>query len=224
MDKIGSSTVHENTSGNTRQPCHEVPPPPYFKTHFIKPSSFKAAIDTKLDNPFVSLFRLSLRILQFGFALAAGISYAIELSKGNTSDRSTFIYAQVVFGLTLSTLVVDSVTVRYYRTTWVWEWVLVILWVVCFGLFYEVYLTGAVQQQYQKTNLHRMRRAVWCNLVNTVLWFASAVFTSTMCCTGTKAAVNSRLEKRRQRKEKRKMMLEIGEMESGVVRTSSTRS
>jgi hypothetical protein len=212
---------HANNMGKPEQGYPEVPPPPYFKMRFVKPSSFKAAINTRLDNPFVSLFRISLRLLQFVFALAAGISYAVELSQGSISDRSAFIYTQVVFALTLLTLVVDSVTVRYYRTTWIFEWVLVVLWVACFGVFYQVYLMGAIEQPYQNTDAGRMKRAVWCNLVNTVLWFVSAVFSSAMCCTGMKAAINNRLEKRRQRKEKGKLMQEIEEMESGVAKIVS---
>jgi hypothetical protein len=202
-------------------PSLEMPPPPYFKTHFINPSAFKAAINTKLDNPAISLFRLSFRLLQFAFALAAGISYAIELSHGSVSHPSTFIYTQVVFGLTLLTLLMDSIMVRYYRITWIIEWVLVVLWFVCFAVFYQVYLMGATEQDYQGTNLGRMKGAVWCDLINALLWFGSAIFSSAMCCTGTKAAITNKLEKRRNKKEKERLVQKIGEMESGVVGTSS---
>jgi hypothetical protein len=198
----------------------EMPPPPYLKAHFINPSSFKAAINTKLDRPLVSLFRLSIRILQFAFALAAGISYAAELSRKSIPHQSTFIYSQVVFGLTLLTLVIDSITVRYYRLTWIFEWVLAILWFVCFAVFYQAYSMGTIERDYQDTDLGPMRRAVWCDLINALLWSGSAIFSSAMCCTGTKAAITNRLDNRRQKKEINKMQ-DIGKMESGLLNTSS---
>jgi hypothetical protein len=200
----------------------EMPPPPYFKTHFVSPSSFKAAINEKLDNPLTSLFRLSFRFLQFAFSLAAGISYAIELSHGSVSHPTILVYTQVVFGLTLLTLVMDSITVRTYRFTWMVEWMLVVLWFVCFAVFYEAYLAGVVEQDYQGANLGRMERAVWCDLINALLWFGSAIFSSAMCCTGTKAAIRNKLEKRRQRKGKKPAMQKISEMESGLIGASST--
>ncbi|KAF2825577.1 hypothetical protein CC86DRAFT_324047 [Ophiobolus disseminans] len=199
-----------------------MPPPPYFKTQFISPSSFKAAINTKLNQPLVSLFRLSVRFLQFAFALASGISYALELSRGSISEQTPFIYTQVVLGLTLTTLLMDSITVRRYRFTWMVEWVLVVLWFVCFAVFYQAYLEGAVKPQYQSANLGRMKRAVWCNLINALLWVGSAIFSSAMCCTGVKAAIQNKLQKRRQRKGKNNMVQKMEEMESGTVDAEST--
>jgi hypothetical protein len=199
----------------------ELPPPPYFREHFVSPSSFKAAIHKKLDNPLTSLFRLSFRILQFAFALASGISYAIELSHGNVSHPTTFIYAQVVFGLTLLTLVMDSTMIPTYRFTWIVEWVLVILWFASFAVFYEAYLAGMVEQDYQGGNLGRMERAVWCDLINALLWFDSAIFSSAMCCTGNKAAIKNKLDKRRPRKGKKPAMQKISKMESGLRGASS---
>jgi hypothetical protein len=190
--------------------------------HFINTDSFKAAINTKLDKPMVSLFRLSIRLLQFAFALASGISYAVDLSHGETSHPSTFIYVQVLFGLTLVTLVTDSITIRSYRFTWTAEWTLAVLWFVCFAIFYQAYLGSTIEPEYRGVNLRRMTRAVWCDLVNALLWSGSAAFSSAMCCTGVKAAIKNRLNKRRQRKQKATMMHKIGEMESGTIGTGAT--
>jgi hypothetical protein len=200
----------------------EMPPPPYLQSHFISPSSFKAAINEKLSNPFTSVFRLTFRFLQFAFALAAGISYAIELSHDTVSHPPNFIYTQVVFGLTLVTLVMDSIIARTYRFTWMVEWVLVVLWFVCFAVFYEAYFAGAVEQEYQGANLDRMKRAVWCDMINALLWFGSAIFSSAMCCTGVKAAVKNKSEKRRQRKGKKPTMQKTEDMESGLIGSQST--
>jgi hypothetical protein len=200
-----SSSIHAPPS---------MPPPPYFKTHFVKSSSFKAAVNGKLDKPIVSLFRLSIRLLQFAFAMASGISYAVELSHANDTSKTNFIYAQVVFGFTLLTLVIDSITVRCYRFTWLIEWMLVILWIASFGVFYDVYLKGEMEVGYENVNLGRMQRAVWCDLINALLWTASALFSSVMCCSGLKAAVK---EKRRQRKEGKRVENKLEAMECGTV-------
>lgn len=194
----------------------EMPPPPYFQSHFINPSSFKAAINTKIDKPLISLFLLSVRLLQFAFGFASGISYAVELSYGNMTPNTNLIYTEVVFGLTLLFLVFDSITLRYYRVSWVFEWVLVVLWFAGFGVFYQIFLNGAVQEGYNKANLDRMRRAVWCDLLNALLWFGSATFSSAMCCTGAKGAIKNKLETRRHKKQKETMMKDVEAMESGT--------
>jgi hypothetical protein len=203
-----------------------MPPPPYFKTHDHL-SSFKTAVNTKIDNPIICLSRLSFRLLQFAFALASGISYAIELSRGHIHE-SAFIYTQVVFGFTLLTLVVDSIMVRYYRSTWIVEWILVVLWFVCFAVFYQAYLVGAIEQDFLGTDVDKMRRAVWYDLVNALLWVGSAIFSSAMCCAGTKAAIKASLDGRRQRKDRKAATTttttttEFGGMESGTIGPSST--
>lgn len=194
-----------------------MPPPPYFKTHFINPSSFKAAVNTKLDKPAVSLFRLSIRLLQFAFALASGISYAIELDHRYSASTTNFIYAEVVFGLTLITLIIDSITARYFRFIWAIEWTLAVLWIACFGVFYGVYIVGGADPDYAVVDLGRMERAVWCDLVNAILWFGSAIFSSVMCCSGIKAALKAKLMKRRQKKEDLKSVNKIQEMETGTI-------
>lgn len=198
-----------------------MPPPPYLQANFIKPSSFKAAINSKLDIPIVSLYRLCVRMLQLAFALASGISYALELRNAQHAAKTNYIFAQVVFAMTLVTLVVDSITVRYYRISWLFEWILTILWVTCFGVFYATFLGGPVEPEFQEANLGRMRRAVWMNLINAMLWTSSALFSSAMCCAGTKATIKNKMDRRRQKKEKRQTMADIGDMESGVIGVTS---
>ncbi|KAJ4343420.1 hypothetical protein N0V95_006644 [Ascochyta clinopodiicola] len=197
-----------------------MPPPPYFKTHLVDPSSFKSAINSKVDKPIVSLFRLSIRILQLIFALASGISYAIELSHGNgRGDASaSFVYSQVVFGATLVTLIINGATVRYYRFSWIVDWILTVFWFALFAVFYEVYFGGGMEPGFHEVDIGRMERAVWCDLVNALLWAGSAVFSSAMCCSGVKASVKGKLRSRRQRKEKKAMMETMGEMEMGTIR------
>lgn len=192
--------------------------PPYFKPQFISPTTFKAAVNNKLDKPAVSLFRLTIRLLQFAFALASGISYAIELNQSVSKDaRSSFIYTQFVFGATLFVLVLDSVTVRHYRFTWLVEWVLAIFYFAAFSVFYQAYLEDGVEQGYENVDLGRMKRAIWCDLINALLWSASALFSTVMCCSGIKAAIKGKMEKRRQRKQGNKGARQMEEMESGTM-------
>jgi hypothetical protein len=202
-------------------PPPSMPPPPYFKTHLIEPSSFKSAINSKLDRPLVSLFRLSLRIFQVAFALASGISYAVELSHGNgRGDASaSFVFSQVVFGTTLVILIINGVTVRYYRFSWMVDWILAVFWFALFAVFYQAYLENGTQPAYGGVDKGRMTRAVWCDLFNALLWLGSALFSSVMCCSGTKASIKQRIKNRRQKKEKKKMMETMGEMETGTARS-----
>lgn len=199
----------------------QMPPPPYFKTHFIKPSSFKSAINDKVDKPFVSLFRLCVRVLQLIFALASGISYAIELRHGNGRGEASgsFVFSQVAFGATLLTLIINGMTVRYYRVSWLVDWILTVFWFALFAIFYEVYLGRDMTPAYGGVDTGRMQRAVWCNLINALLWLGSALFSSIMCCSGVKASIKGKFRDRRQRKEKKKMMETLGEMEMGTIHT-----
>lgn len=192
-------------------------PPPYFKTRFIKPGSFKAAILARRDEPAVLLFRLTTRLLQFAFAVASGVSYAIELNHDYSASNTNFIFAEIVFGLTLLTIIVDSVTAQYYRFIWAFEWTMTVLWIACFDVFYGVYLDGGVPADYAVVDFGRMKLAGWCNLVNALLWLCTALFSSVMCCSGTKTAVVIKIEERRQRKEEEKAGNKIERMENGTV-------
>ncbi|UPX14777.1 uncharacterized protein EKO05_0005249 [Ascochyta rabiei] len=196
-----------------------MPPPPYFKTQFVNPSSFKSAVNSKVDKPVVSLFRLSVRILQLIFALASGISYAIELSHGNgRGDASaSFVFSQVTFGATLITLIINGATVRYYRVSWIVDWILTVFWFALFAVFYEVYLGGEMEPDFHRVDGGRMERAIWCDLINALLWAGSAVFSSAMCCSGIKASMKRKLNNRRKRKERKAMVGTIGEMEMGTI-------
>lgn len=196
-----------------------MPPPPYFKTHFINPSSFKSAVNSKLDKPLISVFYLSVRILQLVFALASGISYGIELSHGNGQGQASgsFVFSQVAFGATLVTLIFYGATVRYYRISWIVDWILAVFWFAIFAVFYNAYFADEMEHEYSGVNLSRMERAVWCDLINALLWSASALFASAICCSGIKASIKRKIQDRKQRKQKRRVMETMSEMEMGTV-------
>ncbi|KAF1922849.1 uncharacterized protein M421DRAFT_426472 [Didymella exigua CBS 183.55] len=219
------SSLSVNAVPNEAPPAFDapppMPPPPYFKIHFIKPSSFKSAINDKVDKPLVSLFRLSVQVLQLIFALASGISYAIELRRGGGRGGASgsFVFSQVVFSATLLVLIINGVTVRYYRFSWMTDWTLALFWFALFAVFYEVYFGGDMTPAYGGVNAGRMEGAVWCDLVNALLWLGSALFSSTMCCSGVKASIKGKLRDRREKRERRKMMETMGEVEMGTIPT-----
>ena len=142
------------------------------------------------------------------------------MSNGNGRGEASgsFVFSQVSFGATLITLLINGVTVRYYRFSWIVDWILTVFWFALFAIFYEVYLGGDRTAAYRGVNAGLMERAVWCDLINALLWLANAVFSSMMCCSGIKGSIEAKLNARRQRKEKRKMMEMMGEMEIGTIR------
>ncbi|KAJ4303841.1 hypothetical protein N0V90_002742 [Kalmusia sp. IMI 367209] len=179
-------------------------------------TTFQSAIYARLDNPLTSLFRLGVRILELAFALGSGISYAIELSHGNTG--SAFIYSQVVFALSIITLVIDAVTLRSYRLTFIVESTLCVLWLALFGLFYTIYLSkDQVNPTFRDVNFGRMKKVVWLDMINFLLWLASALFSTLMCCSGIKGMIKGKLERRKLKKTSHSQT-ETSDMEEGVLR------
>ncbi|KAL1595008.1 hypothetical protein SLS60_009692 [Paraconiothyrium brasiliense] len=190
---MGSKQVNSATRTTSSTPTK----PP--QNNASPKSTFRTAVYARLDNPLNNLFRLGIRIVQFVFSLGSGISYAIELAHGHTSPP--FIYSQVVFALTMITLVIDALTLRSYRLTFIVESTICVLWLALFGVFYDIYFSGkASGMDYDGMDLERVKRAVWLNLINFLLWLASAVFSAVMCCSGIKGAIKGRLQRRRAKK------------------------
>lgn len=202
-DEEAGKMDKENKAGSDRGSIDSVlsfskpsmPPPPYFDSTITGKSSFEATINDRLQKSVKSPFRLTVRLLQLAFALASGISYAIELDHRYSASTSNFIYAEVVFGLTLLALIFDSVTIRYYRFIWAIEWTMAVMWIACFGLFYKVYLNGEVPADYAVVDFGRMKVAGWCNLVNAILWLGNALFSSVSRCSEVQAAIKRRQKK-----------------------------
>lgn len=213
-----TSTPHQPTT-NPQTAYYQQTRPPRPKTQFLTPKTFRAAINDRLDDPLVSLFRLASRVLQFIFALAAGTCYSIELKHETVGSdgNSPFIYAEVVFGLSLITLIIDSMTIRTYRFTWTVEWTLCILWFVVFAVFYTTYYTGLIEPQYLETDIGRMKGAVWVDLINALLWMGSALFSTTMCCSGLRAKARGKRDQWRARRNNKKAIKSMNKMEEGTI-------
>jgi hypothetical protein len=194
-----------------------ISPLPYPKTSYTNATSLEAPVNARLKEPVISILRPTIRVLRFAFALASGISYAIELDHRYSASNTNFIYAQVVFGLTLLTLIIDVVNIGYYWFMWAIEWTIMVLWIACFGVFYGVYLNGEVPADYAVVDFGRMKFAGWCNLVNALLWLCSALYSSVMCYLRLKAAVKGKLEDRRQKRENGSLVKDVEKMETGTV-------
>ena len=181
-------------------------------------TTFRSAVNHRLDHPFVSLFCLGISVLEFTFAIASGISYAIELSHGHAG--SAVIYSQVVFALTIITLIIEAVTWRSYRLTFVVRSTICVLWLALFGFFFNIYYcANEADEEYASMDTNRMKRAVWVDMVNFLLWFASAVFSMVVCCSGIKGATRGKLERRRLGKDRSNWG--IAEAEEGVIGSTS---
>lgn len=74
-----------------------------------------------------------------------------------------------------------------------------------------------MEPAFEPVNIGRMERAVWCDLVNALLWFGSAVFSSAMCYSGIKGSIQAKLRQRQQRKETKKSMETMSAMETGII-------
>jgi hypothetical protein len=131
--------------------------------------------------------RATIRTLQFVFAIIVAALYGVDLqhaTKTHTQANSAWIYAEVVACLSILTCAVHClVTVK--RVAWcAWDWVVFVLWVSQFGVFGTIYIGGKNSTDEDATeSVARMNVAVWIDLVNMLLWFATAVGGIVRCCT-----------------------------------------
>ncbi|KAJ5399745.1 hypothetical protein N7465_010234 [Penicillium sp. CMV-2018d] len=129
--------------------------------------------------------RATLRTLQFVFAVTVAGLYGVDLAhytKSNSHAHAEWIYAEFVAALSALTCIVHCfVTVT--RVGWsAWDGVLFVLWLAQVGVFGNAYASH-INPEYETATLSapRMRAAVWINLVNMVLWFATMVVGISWC-------------------------------------------
>ncbi|KAJ6131777.1 hypothetical protein N7471_006992 [Penicillium samsonianum] len=129
--------------------------------------------------------RATLRTLQFVFAVTVAVLYGVDLAhstKSNNRAHSEWIYAEFVAALSAMTCIVHCfITVT--QVGWsAWDGVLFVLWLAQVGVFGTIY-TSHVNTKYENATLSipRMRAAVWIDLVNMVLWFATMVLGIAWC-------------------------------------------
>lgn len=128
--------------------------------------------------------RASLRSLQFIFAVIVAVLYGIDLAhatKVNRHAQASWIYAEIVSGLSAITCIVH-LSVKVKRVAWcTWDFVLVVLWVAQTGVFGTLYGPNATPDSGSTLSLDRMRASVWIDLVNMVLWLATTVLAIGWC-------------------------------------------
>ncbi|KAL4877499.1 hypothetical protein BJY04DRAFT_222057 [Aspergillus karnatakaensis] len=141
-----------------------------------------------------ALLALILAVCQFAFGLAVIGLYSQDISAARDrgdSAPSQWVYAVVTAFLSTVTATLYLVlgwwwTKRgkagfaarpaFHLPLFGWEGVLVILWLVVFGIFGEMYI-GVYHvggKEGGESNVTRMRRAVWVDLVCLVMWAGSA--------------------------------------------------
>ena len=94
-----------------------------------------------------------------------------------------------------------------------------------FGVFYVISHVDSAGSEYAGVNMGNMKRIVWVDLISALLWLASALFSTTMCCSGLRAKVRGKREQWRKKREEKKMRKSgaagaktVDEMERGTVR------
>ncbi|KAJ5943443.1 hypothetical protein N7516_003611 [Penicillium verrucosum] len=129
--------------------------------------------------------RATLRTLQFVFAVTVAGLYGVDLAhytKSHKHAHAEWIYAEFVAALSALTCIVHCfVTVT--QVGWsAWDGVLFVLWLAQVGVFGSAY-TSHVKTKYENATLSipRMRAAVWIDLVNMLLWFATMVLGIAWC-------------------------------------------
>ncbi|KAL2849205.1 hypothetical protein BJY01DRAFT_210867 [Aspergillus pseudoustus] len=140
------------------------------------------------------LLALVLAIAQFAFGLAVIGLYSQDITAAHNKHKSApsrWVYAVVTAFLSTSSALVYLVLgwwwqkrskpvlaqrERLFLPLFVWESILVILWLVVFGIFGEMYIgvyhVGGNDGGDDKVT--RMRRAVWVDLVCLLMWAGSA--------------------------------------------------
>ncbi|KAL4808731.1 hypothetical protein BDV18DRAFT_133057 [Aspergillus unguis] len=162
----------------------QTPPPPSTIAPMSKTARMKALLSTILA------------ITQFAFGLAVIGLYSQDINSAHDDGNSApakWVYAVVTAFVSTVTATLylllgwwwnkrskDSFSQRsgLYLPLFAWECVLVILWLVVFGIFGEMYIgvyhVGGKEGGDSKVT--RMRRAVWVDLACLVLWAVSGAW------------------------------------------------
>ncbi|KAA8647108.1 uncharacterized protein ATNIH1004_005791 [Aspergillus tanneri] len=180
--KFGFSQAKKHKSkksNNNSTSTDDLTNPSSFNMSQPSPPASPVTRTTKLKSYII----LALHILQFVFGITVIGLYSGAIrhaSESNDALPSKWVYAVIVaslacvtaVGLLVTAVVKGRITevgtgaVGMMRlTVFAWQGVLVILWTVVFGIFAEKFV-GSDQK--------KMRRAVWVDLVNLVMWIGSA--------------------------------------------------
>ncbi|KAL2135949.1 hypothetical protein VTI74DRAFT_6177 [Chaetomium olivicolor] len=141
--------------------------------------------------------RALIRTLQGIGAVVTAILYGIELrySSMTRKDNSAWFFAEVASGVSLAALLCHLFFTTGKARWMVVDWIIFIFWVALFGTFGSIYIgASAPQLRDHETDAsrQRMQAAVWIDMINMLLWFASSAI-------GIRQYSQKRRERRRQR-------------------------
>ncbi|KAK3112145.1 hypothetical protein LTR53_011888 [Teratosphaeriaceae sp. CCFEE 6253] len=125
------------------------------------------------------LIRAGLRFLQFILAITVAGLYGTDLHHAHQAHAYTdgkWVFAEVVAGLSAVTCIVYAVPVVKSWWGFAWDGVLFILWAALFGTFGHLYIPAHPTPK--QGGQRRMKHAVWVDLVNMLLWFATALYST----------------------------------------------
>jgi len=116
------------------------------------------------------------RFVQLIFALAVCGLYGADLhtahKMGQYSDGK-WVYAVVVGSFSAVSSVVYMIPfICRIPLLFIWDTILFILWIALFGVFGNMYIHANPEGD---SGIQRMKNAVWVDLINALLWLASAV-------------------------------------------------
>ncbi|KAI9047005.1 hypothetical protein LZ554_009079 [Drepanopeziza brunnea f. sp. 'monogermtubi'] len=116
------------------------------------------------------------RIVQMALALTVCGLYGVDLHRARQAGKYSdgkWVYAEITGALAAATAVAYLIP-RASRvpSVFVGDSVLFVLWIALFGLFGEMYLG---EDPEGNADVRRMKRAVWVDLVNALLWLVSSV-------------------------------------------------
>lgn len=131
--------------------------------------------------------RAALRTLQFVFAITVAGLYGVDLAratKSNTKAPTEWVYAEIVAALSAITCIIHCFVTVVHVAWSTWDGVLFVLWLAQTGVFGNIYTSGAETSEYKTatSSVVRMRAAVWIDLVNMLMWFATFILGIAWCC------------------------------------------
>ncbi|EMC94260.1 hypothetical protein BAUCODRAFT_141621 [Baudoinia panamericana UAMH 10762] len=126
-----------------------------------------------------AIIRAVIRFFQFILAIVVCALYGVDLQNAHRAHSYTdgrWVFAEVVAGLAAVTTIVYAVP--FVKSYWAfgWDWILFILWTALFGLFGSLYIH--YHPSPKQSGQIRMKHAVWVDLVNMLLWFITAIYST----------------------------------------------
>ncbi|KAF7587317.1 hypothetical protein BBP40_007402 [Aspergillus hancockii] len=129
--------------------------------------------------------RAALRTFQFVFAVVVAGLYGADLAnatKSNSHARAEWVYAEFVAAVSALTCIVHCFVTVIHVAWSAWDAVLFILWLAQVGVFGSAYVSNVQTEDEKVTrSIPRMRAAVWIDLINMLLWFATFVLGIAWC-------------------------------------------